>query len=100
MRTLRIIALTLVIIGALNWGLIGLFNFDLVAALFGGQQSALARIIYALVGISGVYALSFYFTDMVPDDDQATNINRREPSYGTEFGEDMDIHNKDDIDKQ
>lgn len=54
------IALTLVIIGAVNWGLIGFFQFDLVAALFGGMSSWLSRIIYALVGISGLYCLSLY----------------------------------------
>ena len=51
--------LTLVIIGAINWGLIGFFRFDLVAFLF-GNMSWLSRIIYALVGISGLYLLSMY----------------------------------------
>ena len=51
--------LTLVIIGAINWGLIGFFRFDLVAFLF-GNMSWLSRIIYALVGISGLYLLSAY----------------------------------------
>ncbi|WP_341451571.1 DUF378 domain-containing protein [Desulfonispora thiosulfatigenes] len=61
-------ALTLVIIGALNWGLIGLFNFDLVATLFGGQTSWLSRIVYSLVGIAGLYAISLLFTkDKVTD---------------------------------
>ncbi|MFA6780318.1 MAG: DUF378 domain-containing protein, partial [Paludibacteraceae bacterium] len=45
------LALVLVIIGALNWGLIGLFSFDLVAALFGGQTALLSRIVYSLVGL-------------------------------------------------
>ena len=49
--------LTLVIIGAVNWGLIGFFRFDLVAFLF-GDMSWLSRIVYALVGISGLYLLS------------------------------------------
>ncbi|MBL0387850.1 DUF378 domain-containing protein [Tumebacillus sp. ITR2] len=49
------IALTLVIVGALNWLLVGLFQWDLVAALFGGADSWLSRIIYTLVGISGLY---------------------------------------------
>jgi len=53
------IALILVIIGALNWGLIGLFNFDLVAALFGGQTSMLSRIVYSLVGLAGLYSITF-----------------------------------------
>lgn len=62
MRTLDTIALLLVIIGAVNWGLIGFFQFDLVAALF-GTMSNFSRIIYALVGISGLYALSFLGRD-------------------------------------
>ncbi len=59
-RPLDGIALTLVIIGAINWGLIGFFKFDLVATLFGGMDSGVSRIIYALVGLSGLYALSLY----------------------------------------
>ena len=51
--------LTLVIIGAINWGLIGFFRFDLVAFLF-GEMSWLSRIIYGLVGISGLYLVSAY----------------------------------------
>ena len=51
--------LSLVIIGAINWGLIGFFHFDLVAFIF-GEMSWLSRIIYALVGISGLYACSFF----------------------------------------
>ena len=51
--------LTLVIIGAINWGLIGFFRFDLVAFLF-GDMSWLSRIIYAVVGISGLYIISTY----------------------------------------
>lgn len=57
------IALVLVIIGALNWGLIGLFGFDLVATLFGGPQAALSRIVYALVGLAGLWSLTFLFRD-------------------------------------
>jgi len=53
-----ILALILVIIGAINWGLIGFFRFDLVAAIFGGQLSTWSRIIYALVGISGLWGIS------------------------------------------
>ena len=58
-KTLNCIALTLVIIGALNWGLIGFFQFDLIAFLF-GNMSWLSRIIYALVGIAGLYLISAY----------------------------------------
>lgn len=50
------VALILVIIGAINWGLVGFFSWDLVAAIF-GEMSALSRIIYGLVGISGIYVL-------------------------------------------
>lgn len=52
-------ALTLAIIGAINWGLIGFFDFNLVASLFGGM-SWLSRIIYGLVGLCGIYLISFY----------------------------------------
>lgn len=52
-------ALTISIIGAINWGLIGFFNFNLVAFLF-GSMSWLSRIVYALVGLSGLYLISFY----------------------------------------
>ncbi|EJO5349232.1 DUF378 domain-containing protein [Clostridium botulinum] len=62
MKTLDIISLTLVVIGAINWGLIGFFRFDLVAALF-GNMSAFSRVVYALVGIAGLYAISFYGRD-------------------------------------
>jgi uncharacterized protein len=54
MKSLHWIALLLVIVGAVNWGLVGLFQFDLVAALFGGQTAPLSRVVYALVGVSGV----------------------------------------------
>lgn len=64
MDTLRALALTIVIVGALNWGLIGLFDFDLVQAIFGGTTSyapsLASRIVYGLVGLSGLYAFSFY----------------------------------------
>ena len=57
------LVLALVIIGALNWGSIGIFQFDLVAALFGGQAALLSRIVYALVALAGVWATSFFFRD-------------------------------------
>ncbi|GIM30326.1 DUF378 domain-containing protein [Clostridium polyendosporum] len=66
MKTLDIIALVLVIIGAINWGLIGFFQFDLVAALF-GSMSAVSRVVYALVGIAGLYAISFFAKDKYTD---------------------------------
>lgn len=60
---MNIAALTLVIIGAINWGLIGFFNFDLVAAIFGGQAALISRIIYAVVGLAGLYAITFFGSD-------------------------------------
>ncbi len=57
------LALVLVIIGALNWGLIGLFEFDLVASIFGGQTAPISRIIYGLVGLAGLYSIKFLFRD-------------------------------------
>ncbi len=57
------IALILVIIGALNWGSIGFFGFDLVGVLFGGQGSVLARIIFAVVGIAGLWSIGLLFKE-------------------------------------
>ncbi len=57
MKLLNIATLALVIIGALNWGVMGLFQLDLVATLFGGPQAALSRIVYILVGLSGLYQI-------------------------------------------
>lgn len=59
MKTLDYIALILVAIGAINWGLIGFFDLDLVRAIF-GDMTWVSRIIYALVGIAGLYSLSFF----------------------------------------
>lgn len=58
-KFLQCFALTITIIGAVNWGLIGFFNLNLVALLF-GSMSWLSRIIYGLVGLCGLYLLSFY----------------------------------------
>ncbi|WP_425447698.1 DUF378 domain-containing protein [Dethiothermospora halolimnae] len=57
------LSLVLVIIGALNWGLVSLFQFDLVASLFGGQDAILSRIIYGLVGLAGLYAITLLFRE-------------------------------------
>jgi uncharacterized membrane protein YuzA (DUF378 family) len=51
---LWLVAFVLVIVGALNWGLVGLAQFDLVAALFGGSASAISRVVYSLVGVAGL----------------------------------------------
>ncbi len=60
------LALILVIIGALNWGLIGLFNIDLVATIFGGQAAILSRIIYTLVGLAGIWTVTLLFREKEP----------------------------------
>lgn len=57
------ISLILVIIGALNWGGIGIFNFDTVAYLFGGQSATVSRVIYTLVGLAGIWCISLLFRD-------------------------------------
>lgn len=59
MKALYNIVLTLVIVGALNWLLIGLFKFDLVATIF-GDMSIISRIVYALVGLSGIVSIGLY----------------------------------------
>lgn len=62
MKVIDKIALVLIIIGAINWGLIGLFGFDLVATLF-GEMSILSRIVYGLVGLSGLWGIKLLFDD-------------------------------------
>lgn len=57
------ISLILVIIGAINWGSIGIFGFDIVGALFGGQGSIISRVIFTLVGLAGLWAITFLFRD-------------------------------------
>ena len=66
MKTIKIIAIILVVIGGLNWGLVGLFNFDLVAAIF-GAMSVISRIVYILVGLSAIY-LVVIFHSLLKDD--------------------------------
>ncbi len=69
MRTLNTISLVLVIVGALNWLLVGLFGFDLVAAITGnsfGEKNALSSIIYVLVGLAGLVVLPSVFTAKQP----------------------------------
>ncbi|MGM9987873.1 MAG: DUF378 domain-containing protein [Bacillaceae bacterium] len=61
MTTLQRIALIFTIIGAINWGLIGFFQFDLVASIFGGMNSTFARIVYGIVGIAGLINLGLLF---------------------------------------
>ena len=63
MKTVQRIALVLTIIGALNWGLVGLFEFDLVASLFGGSDQVVSRIIYTLIGLAGIVNIGLLFDD-------------------------------------
>lgn len=60
MKVLNIIALTLVILGGLNWLSVGAFGFDAVAYLFGGPLAPAARVIYALIGVAALYCIGFY----------------------------------------
>ena len=57
------IALWLIIVGALNWGLVGLFSFDLVAWICGGATAILARIIYTVIALAGIWCISLLFMD-------------------------------------
>ena len=57
------LALILTVVGALNWGSIGIFRYDFVAALFGGQLTTMSRIIFTLVGIAGLWCISLLFRD-------------------------------------
>ncbi len=60
------LALTLVIIGAVNWGSVGIFKFDFVSAILGGSGSVLSRIVFTLVGIAGLWAIGLLFKDKAP----------------------------------
>lgn len=57
MKALNLVTLLLIIVGGINWLLVGAFQFDLVATLFGGQDGVIARIVYVLVGLSAIYQL-------------------------------------------
>jgi len=57
MKTLDVLAMVLLIVGGLNWGLVGLFQFDLVAAIFGGPAAIVSRVVYILVGICAIYEI-------------------------------------------
>ncbi len=61
MKGLEMVALVLVVVGAVNWGLVGLAQFDLVAALFGGQSAVISRVVYSLVGLAGVTLAALQF---------------------------------------
>ena len=63
MKIIDRIALILVIVGALNWGSVGFFAFDCVAWLFGGQLAAVSRVIYALLGLAGLWCITLLFRE-------------------------------------
>lgn len=60
------LAIILIIIGALNWLLVGLFEYDLVASIFGGQTAFVSKVVYTLVGIAGLYSISLLFRESAP----------------------------------
>ncbi|MFF5996166.1 DUF378 domain-containing protein [Lysinibacillus sp. KU-BSD001] len=98
MGALYRIALILVIVGAVNWGLIGLFQFDLVATIFGGPDSIISRLIYTLVGVGGLICIPLLSKPLVEEEASTSNAstNRpayRNPSYQTEFGKEEDFSN-------
>ncbi|NLA33741.1 MAG: DUF378 domain-containing protein [Tenericutes bacterium] len=64
MATLQRVALIITIIGALNWGLVGLFEFDLVAALFNGAESVISRTVYTIIGIASLINIGLLFEDL------------------------------------
>ena len=59
-RGLNWLMLTLLLIGALNWGLVGFFQYDLIAGVFGGVSAVMSRVLYAIIGLAGLYSLSLY----------------------------------------
>ena len=65
-----VLALILSIIGCFNWGLIGIFQFDLVAWIFGGQDALFSRIIYTRVGLAGLWCISFLFRKKLADNEE------------------------------
>jgi uncharacterized membrane protein YuzA (DUF378 family) len=60
------IALALAVIGGLNWGLVGIFRFDLVAWIFGGQTAAVSRVVYTLVGLAAIWCIGILFRSPEP----------------------------------
>lgn len=95
------IALALLIVGGINWGLIGFFQFDLVASIFGGQDAILSRIVYSLVGISALVCIALLFK---PSEEMDTASDRparfSNPNYNTEFGKEHDFSKERDEKKK
>ena len=78
MKTVNNVALILAIIGGINWGLIGLFKFDLVAWIFGGQGAIISRIIYTVIALAGIWCISLLFRDRaeaISSGDEEQNSN-------------------------
>ena len=71
------IALILLIIGGVNWGLVGIFKFDLVAYLFGGQTASISRVVYTLVALAALWCISLLFRDRVEARDNGQNCQKR-----------------------
>lgn len=76
MKYLNVITLALIIIGGLNWGLVGFFQYDLVANLFGGQDSGGARVVYGLVGLSALWQIMPWLRALSIDEPQAEATHR------------------------
>jgi len=103
MSALQRIALALVVVGAINWGLIGFFNFDLVASIFGGQNALMSRIIYGIVGLSGLVSLATLFKPMDEVKDAEVVSNRRNINnlnYNSEFGKEPDFQKPQNMPKK
>lgn len=93
MEVLNRTAFTLVIIGAINWGLIGFFQYDLVATLFGGQTAAISRYIYVLIGLSGLVCIPLLFKSLFEraSIDEYTASPYKKMNLQTEFSEEEDF---------
>ncbi|MBB1472206.1 MULTISPECIES: DUF378 domain-containing protein [unclassified Luteimonas] len=76
MKVLNIVTLALVIIGGINWGLVGAAQFDLVATIFGGQDAMLARLVYVLVGLSALWQILPLMQASVATDDGRAELRR------------------------
>ena len=93
MRMIQGIALALVLIGAINWGLMGLFQIDLVAGIFGDQANLFSRIIYTLIGVSGLVSipLFFYLAGIENRFTKREQPYSRNFAYESEFAEEEDL---------
>lgn len=78
MEATRKIALALAIIGALNWGIAGLFRFDVVAQLAGGSTEPIARLLYIVIGVSGLFSLGILFDEWRHRDDDVLEVTPKE----------------------